>query len=91
MFFRINFELEEVTGRLVAFYLWFKQSRFVTDTHSLIDGVANADFDAAGEICGIELLGPCKIEDVEDRLSLNHLEMRALHDYFPAASAWEER
>jgi uncharacterized protein YuzE len=58
--FRLEASVDEKTGGMVAAYLRVRKGE-VTDTREVMEGVAYADYDAAGALLGIELLGPCQV------------------------------
>jgi hypothetical protein len=64
--FRLDASVDDRTGGLVAAYLRVREGE-VAETKEIEEGVAYADYDAAGMLLGIELLGPCQVE-VLDRI-----------------------
>jgi uncharacterized protein YuzE len=56
--FKVNISVEESTGRLLAAYFSIRKGK-VTDTGEVVDGRLNADYDEAGRLLGVEMLGPC--------------------------------
>jgi hypothetical protein len=70
--FRLDASVDDRTGGIVAVYLRVREGE-VAETKELTEGVAYADYDAAGSLLGIELLGPCQVE-VLDRLGQSEPE-----------------
>jgi hypothetical protein len=58
---RLETSVDERTGRMRAAYLRIREGK-VARTKEIEDGVAYADYDKSGQLLGIELLGPCRVE-----------------------------
>jgi len=56
--FRLVVSFSETTGDPVAAYLRVREGK-VVETKEISEGVAFADYDAAGALLGVELLAPC--------------------------------
>ena len=58
--FDVSIEVDETTGEVAAVYFQFRkgESKEVREYH---DGDVFADFNAKGELLGIEMLAPCSI------------------------------
>ncbi len=59
--FKLEASFDDRTGNVVAVYLRVREGD-VADTHEVKDGFAYADYDANGLLLGIELLGPCEVQ-----------------------------
>jgi len=70
--FKLEASIDDKTGRVVAAYLRIRQGQ-VAETKEVKEGSAFADYDAAGLLLGIEILGPCEVE-VLDRLAASETE-----------------
>jgi len=57
----VETSVDDQTGRVIAVYLRVRQGD-VAETKELEEGVVYADYDSAGLLLGIELLGPCQVE-----------------------------
>jgi hypothetical protein len=58
--FKAEVSVNDQTGNVVAVYLRVREGE-VARTKEVEDGVAYADYDASGELLGVELLGPCDV------------------------------
>jgi uncharacterized protein YuzE len=65
--FRLEISFDGTSGDPVAAYLRVREGE-VLETREISEGVAFADYGAAGTLLGIELLAPCSVE-ILDRLS----------------------
>jgi uncharacterized protein YuzE len=65
--FTLEVSVDEETGRLMACYLHVRKGE-VAETKELDPGRAYADYNEAGQLIGVELLGPCAVS-VLDRLA----------------------
>jgi hypothetical protein len=63
--FELEASFDDKTGQTVAVYLRVRAGE-VAETREVKEGVAFADYDAQGALLGIELLGPCEAEVLED-------------------------
>ena len=70
--FQLEASVDEKTGGVVAVYLRVRTGE-VAETKEITEGIAYADYDAAGLLLGIELLGPCQAE-VLDRIGQSEPE-----------------
>jgi hypothetical protein len=59
--FRLEASFDEKTGRATGVYLRVRRGE-VKETREMEDGVVYADYDTAGQLLGVELLGPCDVE-----------------------------
>ncbi len=64
--FRLEASVDDQTGGVVAVYLRVREGE-VAETKEIEEGAAYVDYDSAGLLLGIELLGPCQVE-VLDRI-----------------------
>ncbi len=58
--FRMEASFDDATGRTVATYLRTREGT-VAQTKEIKEGLVYADYDADGQLLGIELLGPCEV------------------------------
>jgi uncharacterized protein YuzE len=65
--FKANISLDEETGKLIAVYLRVREGA-TEETVELEEDAAYADYDADGQLLGVELLAPCAVE-VLDKLT----------------------
>jgi hypothetical protein len=63
--FELEASFDDKTGRTVAVYLRVRMGE-VAETKEVKEGLAFADYDAQGTLLGIELLGPCEAEVLDD-------------------------
>jgi hypothetical protein len=70
--YRLEISFNETTGDAVAAYLQVRSGE-VAETREIEEGVAFADYDAAGVFLGVELLAPCPFP-VLDQLILGEPE-----------------
>jgi hypothetical protein len=70
--FQLEASFDEKTGGPVAVYLRVRKGE-VSETREVKEGVAYADYDPAGSLLGIELLGPCEV-GVLDRIAVGESE-----------------
>jgi len=66
---RLEASVDERTGHMRAAYLRVREGE-VAQTEEIEEGVAYADYDAGGLLLGIELLGPCRVQ-VLDQIAKN--------------------
>jgi len=64
---RADIEVDNKTGKVVAVYFYVRRGK-VAETKEYVEGKALADYDRKGNLLGIELLGPCKVQ-VLDKIS----------------------
>jgi uncharacterized protein YuzE len=58
--FRTTVSVDEQTGRVQAVYFYVREG-FAAETREISEGRAFADYDEAGQLLGVELLGPCAV------------------------------
>jgi uncharacterized protein YuzE len=61
----LKLSVDENTGNVRSAYLQIRQGR-VDETREVSEGRAFADYDASGTLLGIELIGPCEVEILEN-------------------------
>jgi hypothetical protein len=59
--FRVGSRLHDGHGPVVSVYLRVREGD-VAETKEIKEGVVHSNYDSAGLLLGIELLGPCQIE-----------------------------
>jgi len=59
--------VDNLTGDVLAAYLRVRPGK-AAETREFADGNAFADYDTAGNLLGVEILGPCQVK-VLDRIS----------------------
>ena len=62
--FRVSVEVDPRTGELLAAYLKVRRGK-VARTREVHAGAVFADYDAKGQLVGVEILAPCPIEVFE--------------------------
>lgn len=62
--FAVSISTDDTTGELLAVYFQIRRGK-VDRTIEFADGDAFADYDARGNLLGIELLAPCSVSIVE--------------------------
>jgi hypothetical protein len=67
--FAVEVSVDKATGVPVSAYFQVRRGR-VHETREFADGFAFADYDKSGYLLGIELLGPCRVQ-VVDQLAAN--------------------
>ena len=67
--FAIQVTVDDLTGKPISAYFQVRRGR-VHETREFANGAAFADYDKSGQLLGIELLSPCKVEIV-DQLAAN--------------------
>jgi hypothetical protein len=65
--FRAEIQADNRTGGLATAYFYIRKGK-VHETREYADGNVFADYNHAGELLGVELLGPCDVR-VFDRLT----------------------
>ena len=63
--FHLQASVDDRTGQIAAVYLRVREGS-VAKTKEVKEGVAFADYDADGLLLGIELLGPCEVEVLDE-------------------------
>ncbi len=66
--FRLEVSYHETTGDPIAAYLRVREGK-VAETREAIEGIAFADYGSDGFLLGIELLAPCRGEQLVELLS----------------------
>jgi hypothetical protein len=56
--FSVKVEVEQSTGRILAAYFQIRKGK-VARTREFAEGIVFADYNAKGQLLGIEQLGPC--------------------------------
>ena len=59
--FNVEVEVDKLNGQVIAVYLSIRAGK-VANTQEFAEGSAFANYNRKGELLGIELLGPCKIQ-----------------------------
>ncbi len=62
--FRLEASFDQGSGRVMAVYLRVRDGK-LAKTKEIKSGVVNADYDADGNLLGVEVLGPCEVEVLE--------------------------
>jgi uncharacterized protein YuzE len=62
--FNFSASVDERTGRVMAVYFYLRQG-VTEETREIVEGKAFADYDAGGELLGVELLAPCDLATLE--------------------------
>ena len=75
--FNLDTEFDNESGHLLAVYLQVRKGR-AAEVLELAEGIAYANYNSGGKLLGIELLGPCKIQ-VLDQISRN--EPRVIKEF----------
>lgn len=70
--FDVTVSVEQQTGEVLAAYFRLRKGR-VARTREYESGVLYADFNAKGELLGVEMLAPCKIASL-NRIALKEPE-----------------
>ena len=65
--FQIGIEVENETGELMSAYFQIRKGN-VAETKEYQEGDVFADYNARGDLLGIEVLGPCRVT-VLDRIA----------------------
>lgn len=84
--FAISIETDERTGDVMAVYLKFRNGK-AARSEELVEGSAFANYDAKGELIGVELLAPCEV-DVLTRLSKQPPVRKFIKRTLPRHAAW---
>jgi uncharacterized protein YuzE len=58
--FRTTVSVDDQTGRVQAVYFYVREGA-AAETREISEGRAFADYDAAGQLLGVELLAPCAV------------------------------
>ena len=61
--FRVRVTCDLKTGHVLAAYIRIRKGQ-VADTREIVPSSAIADYDAAGELLGVELISPCEMADL---------------------------
>ena len=86
--FEFSMSVETQTGEPLAAYFRVRRGR-VARTREFKDGVLFADYNSKWELLGVELLGPCKVCDlektaIEEPEAQNFMRRSAPRDMVPA-------
>ena len=73
--FQVTVDTDDATGDVLAVYFQIRKGR-VHKTVEFADGNVFADYDRAGELLGIEVLGPCRVSIVDKLASKEPVELR---------------
>jgi uncharacterized protein YuzE len=73
--FKISVSTDEDTGKLLAVYIRIREGQ-VEDTLEVDEDRAFADYDAAGQLLGVELLAPCKVEALNNLVEREPAEVQ---------------
>ena len=65
---RSRLEVDQDTGEVLAVSFRFRAGK-VDETREFDDGNILADYDADGNLLGIEVLGPCRIQILTERVA----------------------
>lgn len=84
--FHASFEFEGETGDLMAVYFQVRKGK-VSQTREVGDGAAFADYGKKGELLGIELLAPCRIQ-ILDQVIDQPLVRKFVSRNIPRNKAW---
>ncbi len=63
--FRLEASFDQESGRIMAVNLRVRDGK-VARTREIKGGVVNADYDPDGLLLGVEVLGPCEVETLEN-------------------------
>lgn len=63
--FGVSIEVDNATGDILAVYFRVRTGKSVR-TEEVADGIVFADYNARGELLGVEMLGPCPVSVLED-------------------------
>lgn len=75
--FRLEASVDDRTGDIAAVYLRVREGT-VALTREVKEGIAFADYDSDGRLLGVELLGPCEVEALDD---LTHNEPEPVRQF----------
>ena len=67
--FAISITADEETGNVMAVYFQVRKGK-MHETREFEDGAAFADYNQNGELIGVEILSPCKV-NIVDQLAAN--------------------
>jgi uncharacterized protein YuzE len=73
--FGLSIDTDNASGEVVAVYFQIRKGRS-HETREFADGAAFADYNANGELIGIELLAPCRVSIVDQLAANEPLEVR---------------
>ena len=69
----IRFERDEDSGRILAVSFRFRPG-MVDETREFADGNVLADYDADGVLLSVEVLGPCQVQILTDKVARRESE-----------------
>jgi uncharacterized protein YuzE len=73
--FKLSVSIDEDTGKLIAAYIRVRDGQ-AEETVELEEDRAYADYDAAGQLLGVELLAPCKVQVLDSITEKEPVEIR---------------
>lgn len=73
--FGVSVTTDTLTGEVLAVYFQIRRGR-VHVTREYAEGAAVADYNKSGELMGIELLEPCKVQIVDQLAEAEPVGMR---------------
>ena len=83
--FKVSVSTDEDSGRLLAVYIRVREGQ-VEETVEVDEDRAFADYDAAGQLLGVELLAPCSVQVLDNLAAKEPAEVREfLHSCPPRA------
>jgi uncharacterized protein YuzE len=88
--FGFSVETDKRTGSTLAVYLRVRHGK-ARRTREYADGNAFADYDKKGRLLGIELLGPCQVEILDEIAEKDEPRVRQfLHTRMPKRTVWTD-
>jgi len=79
--FRVTIETEFATGAVLAAYFQLREGKSAR-VREFVDGTVFADYDKQGKLIGIEMLGPCSPQ-VIDEITGQERTKRFVHNNAP--------
>jgi uncharacterized protein YuzE len=73
--FKVSVSTDEDSGKLLAVYIRIREGD-VEETLEVDEDRAFADYDAAGQLLGVELLAPCKVQILDNLAEKEPAEVR---------------
>jgi uncharacterized protein YuzE len=81
--FKVSVSTDEDTGKLLAVYIRIREGQ-AEETTEVEEDRAYADFDSEGQLLGVELLAPCRVQILDSIAQKESAEVRAfLHSSPP--------
>lgn len=84
--FEVSIETDHRTGEIMVVYLQVRRGK-VAKTKELVDGTAFADYNAKGELLGVEFLAPCSV-NLSDKISDAPDVKKFIRQKLPTRSQW---